>query len=103
MTGREKKIFALGFLFCIFTLAACASTLKYPYFGMGMDDRCFEEGTLLGVDGKGEFDPDLNEPMTKCRDFACVVEKVEVRERLEADLESCQIQLEDCQKTCPRS
>lgn len=88
-------------------LIACAGALKYPYFGMGMHDECFEKGTLLGVNEDGEFDEDFDERMAQCRDWNCLVMKVKDHERLETDLaereeelKTCEKLLEDCQGGC---
>lgn len=78
-------------------LVACTTALKYPYYGMGMSEPCFDASTLLGVDDKG-FNSDLNEPMKVCKNFECLVMKLNDHERLETDLASCQADLKACEE-----
>jgi len=91
------KGFGWGLVLGAFLFVSCASALKYPYFGMGISAECFDSSKLLGVNGNGDFDPDLDEPMKVCENYACVVSRIEVRERLETDLLTCQESLDACE------
>lgn len=92
------RSYLLGFFTLPFILIACASTLEYPYFGMDMSEACFDQATLLGVNGKGEFDEKLDEPMAVCKDFECLVMKINDHERLETDLAACRADLKACEE-----
>jgi hypothetical protein len=93
MNWKLIAILGWGALF-----VACSTALTYPYYGIGLDDPCLEQGTLLGVNGKGEFDSKLDEPMTECSDYSCLIMKLHDHERLETDLETCEVALDACEE-----
>lgn len=95
---NNSMSFFAGLLFSFLILVACASTLEHPYFGLGMVESCFDQGTLLGVDGKGNFESSLNEPLSTCKNFTCLVMKLRDHERLESDLVACRSDLKACEE-----
>ena len=97
MTWKTAAILGWGLV-----LMACTTALKYPYYGLGLSQQCVDEGVLLGVDGNGEFEENLNKPMRVCLNdsgpYDCVVMRLGDHERLETDLAACQADLKACEE-----
>lgn len=100
--------FLLGYALGLITLAGCATAFPWHYFASQMPDSCYEQGKLLGKEGKDGWpdlpltsckpDPDSADPKIKPVKLKCITVLVDDFYSLKADDEKCHADLQACQK-----
>lgn len=95
MSDRAYFAYILGLL----SLGACATT-SYRYYGLTLENNCYQQGTLLGKQASNGW-PDI--PLETCKPDAasngkCIIQLTDEFFRKDADLKNCVAALDTCQR-----